>query len=106
MDQRLIELAELIVGRCAQALQQRHVPAKRLGFIEARQRFGKQVAPQLYRSLQLPAGGLQPRGQPQALNSAEHEAGLRQIAGELVDLLADTAEHSSDAMAVPGVSAE
>jgi len=27
--------------------------------------------------------------------------GLRQIAGELVDLLADTAEHSSDAMAVP-----
>jgi uncharacterized protein YukE len=28
-------------------------------------------------------------------------AGLRQIAGELVDLLADTAEHSSDAMAVP-----
>jgi uncharacterized protein YukE len=27
--------------------------------------------------------------------------GLRQIAGELADLLADTAEHSSDAMAVP-----
>jgi uncharacterized protein YukE len=27
--------------------------------------------------------------------------GLRQIAGELVDLLADTAEHSSDAMTVP-----
>ncbi len=28
-------------------------------------------------------------------------SGLRQIAGELVDLLADTAEHSSDAMTVP-----
>jgi uncharacterized protein YukE len=28
-------------------------------------------------------------------------AGLRQVAGELVDLLADTAEHSSDAMTVP-----